>query len=205
MGRVAAGLGTVLLLVVIGARATASGAPLACGPASARTLAAHGQTRVYAVGQTVYACAGGGPSVRLGDSSVCVQHELVGPFALAGRVVAYGDETCGVDTGTSRVIVRSLPDGKVRHVFGAASLTAGPESYGRVLAIVVRADGATAWITSSQSIAGGRAPQVELDAFQKGSRSLVDSSAQIQTGSLKLRGMDLTWLDGTTARSYSLC
>jgi hypothetical protein len=86
----------------------------------------------------------------------------------------------------------------------AASLAPGPESYGRVLAIVVRPDGATAWITSSQSIVGNRGPQVELDAFQKGSRSLVDSSAQIQRGSLRLRGVDLTWLDGTMARSYSL-
>ena len=110
-------------------------------------------------------------------------------------------------TGMSRVIIRNLADVKVRHVFAAASLVAGragPESYGRVLAIVVRADGAAAWITSSQSIVGNRAPLVELDAFQKGSRSLLDSSGQIQAGSLKLRGVDLTWLDGTTPRSYAL-
>jgi hypothetical protein len=194
----------LVMIALIAAGANASGVALACGPASARTLAAHATLRVYAVGQTVYACAGGGRSVRLGNSSVCVRSQLVGPFALAGWLVAYGDETCGVDTGTSRVIVRSLSDGKVRHVFPATSVATGPESYSRVLAVVLRGDGATAWITSSRSLAGNRAAQVELDAFQQGSRSLVDSSAQIRPRSLKLRGMNLTWTDGTTARSYLL-
>lgn len=194
-----------MLLVAVGACGSSTAAARArCGPISAHTLAADAGVRVYLKAGTVYGCSSRTRHVtRLGTSSSCIRAQRAGPFAVAGQLVAYGVESCGVDTGSSEVLVRRLSDGKVMLARAAMTGFLGPEAYSSVTAIVVRADGAVAWIGSGSSIIR-HSREIEVHDAKGSFARLLDSGASIAPRSLRLHHERLTWRHGSTSRSATL-
>ncbi len=174
-----------------------------CVPDRARTLIANDRAAVYALGAGVYGCTASGRRYRLGASDRTLREGRAGPLALAGVDVAYGLSSFGVDTGTAQVLVRRLTDGVVLRKASATSHSAGAESYQSVAALVVKADGAVAWIGLGRSIIGRR-PVVEVHRYDRRGQALLDSGSAVATGSLRLHGSQLTWTKRGQRRSATL-
>jgi hypothetical protein len=174
-----------------------------CGPAAARTLASGSHARVYASGGSAFGCAAGGAkSFRLGGTGSCINSDHVGPVVVAGVIAAFADEVCGVDTGSTEVVVRNLRTGKRVSVSDAAT-SPGPESFTSVDSLAARSDGAVAWIADASSI-GNRKTSVEVRRVDARGRKLLDSGGAIGRGSLRLHRSRLTWKHGGQLRSSTL-
>jgi hypothetical protein len=126
-----------------------------------------------------------------------------GPIALAGAVTAYGYTRFGVDTVTTEVVVRRLTDGATLEELPASGVV-GPESFQSVESIVVKVDGAVAWIGSDTSIISHRGPRIEVRAASGSSNSLLDSGPRIDPRSLRLHASTLSWRDGAVTRHATL-
>jgi hypothetical protein len=126
-----------------------------------------------------------------------------GKLALAGVLVAYGETMSGVDTASAQVIVRRLDNGRTLRGLAAMSQPVGPESFQSVDSIVVKADGAVAWIAVAHSIIRQSA-QTEVDRADQRGRSTLDTGSGIDSSSLRLRGSSLTWRHGGGTRSARL-
>jgi hypothetical protein len=175
-----------------------------CGPAAGSTLAQSAQARVYVRNQSVYGCANGGErQLRLGSDGLCPRSGHLGPVVVAGKVAAYASRTCGVDTASTQVIVRRLSDGAQLSSQSATESSPGAESFQSVGSIVVRSDGAAAWIGTSSSIASHRSITEVLERLG-GSVRRLDQGSTIRSGSLTLRGSKLSWKHGQTRRSATL-
>jgi len=174
---------------------------VSCGPAEARTLAASGVARVYALNDRVYGCSERSParSYQLGDSSFCNGGGRAGPVAVAEQLVAYGLERCGVDTGTSVVALRRMTDGRVLGELPALTGLPAPESYAQVTAVLATPAGAVAWIALASSIVR-HTRIVEVHEYVHQRTELLDSGPAIGPGSLRLRGTRLSWQHGSTQR-----
>jgi hypothetical protein len=187
--------------------ASTTGSPAtrpACDQQGTHTIAADRKARVFSKRGIAYGCAlRTGKQYRLGQLASCVGSDRAGPFALAGELVGYGSERCGIDTGVSQVIVRNLADGRQLRAEPALTGALGPESYVSVDSAVLRADGAVAWIATGGSIvARGRTREVHrADAT---GRAVVDSGTAVDPSSLRLHGLRLTWKHGHAPRSAEL-
>lgn len=170
-----------------------------CAPAGARVMAADRRVQVYALRGAVYGCDVSGKRVRLGNASLCVGAVRVDHAAVAGGLIAYGSDRCGVDTGTASVAVLRLPDQQELHRFAAITGAVGPESYQSIDSLVLQSGGSIAWIATVQSIIGHRKNN-EVHANGK----LLDSGSGIAPSSLRLVGSKLTWRDGSAIRSATL-
>src|ERR1019366_4300653 len=127
----------------------------------------------------VNGCAGHGRGYRLGAAgTTCIAAHRVAPIRLAGGSVAYGLTSCGVDVGTTQVIVRRLSDGRQLVDDPANSLPLGPESYESLGSLVVRADGDVAWIAVGSSI-GTHRRVIEVRAHTPAGDRLLDSGAGV--------------------------
>lgn len=176
----------------------------ACGPASATTLAANGRVRVYVLHQVVYGCSAARKrSFRLGHGTRSLAESSVGPVAVAGDLTAYGLRNFGVDTVISSVVVRRLTDGAQLKEL-AATHARGAESFQSIGSVVVRPDGAVAWIGTQHSIAGGRGTVLEVHASSTAGDRVLESGSAIDATSLRLRGTTLTWVDGGVTRHATL-
>ena len=174
-----------------------------CGPIGAHTLAASAVARAYSAAGVVYGCAAGGArSYRLGQQTTCIMSARVAPVTVAGRLAAYGLEQCGVDTGFTEVVVLRLTDGTVLHE-PAATSPAGPESYQSVDSLVLRPDGAVAWIGTGSSLGTG-ARLTEVRRLDRRGEALLDAGSAVRTRSLRLRGSQLSWLHGAARRTATL-
>jgi hypothetical protein len=210
---------TVLLLITVGAlaacgssgasrsvaaSATATAAAQAhCGPASAQTLARGSLTRVFVQRGTVYACLTGSRRwTRLGTTGGCLRASRVDVVAVAGRLVAAGVTTCGIDISAAAIEVLRVSDGH-RLLSAQAIGNPGPEASMRVTGLVLTPEGAVAWIARTGSIADHRTVTEVRAASGAGTRVL-DSSPQIATGSLRLSGRTVSWRDGSGLRSAEL-
>ena len=185
----------------------ADAAAVVCGPASAHTLVSGARARVYSQGGNVYGCAAGNSlDVKLGEARLCLGVTgRAGPaIALAGTLVAYPLEQCGVDTGSSSIFVRRLTDGRLRYHQSAWTLQIGPESYVTVGSIVVNRAGGVAWIASATSIVSRGAHGVEVAESSGAGVRKLDSGARIVAGSLALHGSRLTWRHGGATRAAKL-
>jgi hypothetical protein len=201
------GLTLTLIVVVCAACGGSAGATAACSaPAGAKTLAHDARVVVYSASGTVFACShASGRVTKLGNSRNCIRSTLVGPVAAAGDLIAYGAESCGVDTGSSVVIVRRPSDGRVIRRLTAITQLLGPESEDRVGSIVLRPSGAVAWIASGGSIVRGPSGgTAEVDANRSGKTSRLDSGASIKGSSLRLSGSRLSWKHGSAVRTATL-
>ena len=198
-------VGGALAAAAFGTGATAS-QTTSCHP-SGKTLAHDSAAAVYATGGGVYGCAdSAGIAYKLGSTGTCVQSARIDHVALAGTVAAFGLERCGVDTGTTMIEVRRLTDNHaVLPVEPAITGPLGAESYESVGSLVVRRDGAVAWIARGDSIVGHGPTEVELHRVDSHEhQTLLDSGAGIASGSLRLRGSRLTWRHGQAKRHATL-
>jgi hypothetical protein len=174
-----------------------------CGPANANTLAANGRVRVYALHQAVFGCsAARRHSFRLGHATRSIGEDEVGPVAVAGDLAAYGLRRFGVDTALASVVVRRLTDGTTLKEL-SATRALGAESFQSVESVVIRRDGAVAWIGSVHSI-GARRSAIEVHEAGTGGDRLLDSGSGIDAGSLRLHGSTLSWVDGGATRHATL-
>jgi hypothetical protein len=161
-------------------------------------MAANARVEVYAAHGSVYAC-GEGKRIRLGKSSVCIAAVRIDSAAVAGDLVAYGAERCGIDSGTASVAVLRMRDGKRLRRFAAINGAVGPESIQSVTSLVVKRDASVAWIATVGSIIG-MGSRLEVRA----NGQLLDSSVSIKPHSLQLHGSTLSWRDGDLTRSGTL-
>jgi hypothetical protein len=120
---------------------------------------------------------------------------------VAGNVTAYALTTCGIDTGSTEVIVRRLTDGQQR-ASEPATTTRLVESYTAVDSLVMRADGAVAWIAVNHSIVR-HASATEVHKLDH-RFLLLDSGSGIDPRSLRLHKSKLTWKHRGATRSASL-
>jgi hypothetical protein len=197
-------LATAVALAACGASAagSSSAAGPVCGPASAHTLAMSRQARVYSSGGSAFACSVGKASIRLGSRQSCIGTPLIGPVTVTGALAAYGSETCGVDTGSTLVIVRRLTDG--HELCGVpATGPGGPESYQAVESVVLKGDGAVAWIGTGHSL-GARHRLTDVWRADRHGTTRLDSGLAIQVHSLRLKGSTVRWRNGAETRSAAL-
>jgi hypothetical protein len=177
-----------------------------CGPSGARTLAANRVARVYVQGVGVYGCSrANSRTYTLGSSTVGPGQTRVVAVALAGPVAAYGLSTFGVDTVSATVVVRRLTDGKQLVQRPAFVGVLPPEFTVLVESVVVKRDGAVAWIVEGGSIISAE-KTTEVVALSHGHERLLDSTAAgvIDPKSLRLRASKLTWTRGGAQRSATL-
>jgi hypothetical protein len=175
-----------------------------CAPAGARIIRSDQRAQVYALQNAVYGCADRPRrTTKLGNTTVCVAAARVDRVALAGDIVAYGVDRCGVDTGFTTVVVRRLSDGKRLAGYAAVNDPGLLESYQSIGSIVVKSDGAVAWIGAEHSIIG-QGSRIEVDGVQHGKRAVLDSGSGIVGSSLRLRGSTLTWRHASTTRTATL-
>jgi hypothetical protein len=152
----------------------------------------------------VVGCAGGSQrGFVLGRSGLCIGATRVAPVSVVGALAAYGAERCGVDTGSTQVIVRRLTDGAILAQTPATSTRMGPESYVQVTALVLARSGSAAWIASGASIVGHR-HIVEVRAYEHGTLRRLDSGAAIDLYKLELTGSHLRWKHGANWKTATL-
>jgi hypothetical protein len=184
---------------------TSSGAGASCAPAGAHRLASSGSAEVYSSHGTVYGCSERtGRRTKLGQTTSCVRADLISRVRVAGEVTAYADERCGVDTGSTTIVVMRLSDGKRFQTDPATTGRTLPESYQSVDSLVLRRDRGVAWIANAHSIIRPSSADIEGHADDRGGARLLDSGAGIDPGSLRLRGSRLTWKHGGATRSARL-
>jgi hypothetical protein len=183
---------------------TAGSSQIACGPSTARTLASNTLARVYESGGWIYGCARGATRhYRLGNAQICIRTGRAGPVDLVGALVGYGLEVCGVDTGTSEVVVQRLSDGHKLKTLVAFTGRLEPESYQQVRSIALRSDGAVAWIAQASSIIR-HSQATEVHRADRRGPTTLDSGAAIDPTSLRLQGSKLTWRHGAATRTATL-
>jgi hypothetical protein len=158
---------------------------------------------VYSVGGAVYGCAAGHGSYRLGSAQNCIRSARAGPVVLNGTITAYGLESCGVDTGSSELVVQRLTDGRHLRTVAATVNRVAPESYSAVTSLVLKRDGAVAWIAEARSIIRNGV-DIEVHRADKRGEAELDSGTSIDPTSLRLRGSDLSWHAGASTRSATL-
>ena len=118
--------------------------------------------------------------------------------------MAYGFTRFGIDTITATVVVRDLSDGKQLRTEPATTRPLGPEFFESVASIVVKPDGAVAWIGEGGSVISGGRSDIEVDKADAHGLALLDSGTGIADRSLRLHGSALTWRHGGHAHSASL-
>jgi hypothetical protein len=159
---------------------------------------------VYESKGSIYGCATAGQrSYLLARDSLRPGQPHAGRFALAGVVVAYGETRSGVDTASAEVIVRRLDSGRTLRSLAALTQPVGPESFQSVDSVVVKSDGAVAWIAVARSI-NGHGAQAEVDRADRRGQSRLDSGPGIDSGSLRLRGSALSWHHAGARRTARL-
>lgn len=177
----------------------------ACHPAGGRTLATGSAAYVYTLGSSAYGCSKRtGRRTHLGQTRSCLGTPRIGPVVVAGDLAAYALQRCGADTGRAQVIVRRLTDGRQLMSAPAFSGALAPQSYTSVDTLVLRADGALAWIASGSSIVRPTRAR-EVHGSQHAGPSLLDAGVHIVPASLRLHGSaQVSWTDGGTVRTATL-
>jgi hypothetical protein len=194
------GLVSATAAVLGGSAGAATAASSACAPAGAQIKLSNSRAQVYALSKAIYACdRSTRRTTKLGQTTICNVTARVDNLALAGDVVAYGLDRCGVDTGSTTVVVRRTSDGTRLHSLAAITGPSLVESYQSINALVVTAKGAVAWIATDSSIIG-RGKRIEVHANGR----LLDSGPAIKVGSLRLHGSKLSWRDGAKTRTARL-
>jgi hypothetical protein len=131
---------------------------------------------------------------------------------LAGTFAAYEESSSnplGADWG---VTVRNLRNGKVVHRVPTGTpseathtvdgVVVQNEGVGPAMAIVVKSDGAVAWI--AQAPGGGEGYQYQVHALDKTGSRLLAASTEVDPFSLALAGSTLYWTQDGKPKSASL-
>lgn len=190
------------------------GAPR-CPGTHEKVVVADAQAVVYQArlpreeGRGIYACAYGHRSYVLGSGLARgpASGGTGGAFGvddetLAGNIVAYEEVESFTEGHTKRIIVvRDLRTGRVMHEAPTAEAqTPGDVGKGSARSLVVKSDGAVAWIveTVSGPTVGGIGPPTiyEVRAVDKTGSRLLASGGDIDPSSLALAGSTLYWTQG---------
>jgi hypothetical protein len=115
-------------------------------------------------------------------------------------------ERCDVDFCTAQLVVRRLTNGKQLRREPATVAPLQPQSIQSVTWIVVKADGAVAWIgyANATLAADASITETEVHAYDEQGHRMLDSGLAIGLHSLRLHGSKLTWTDGGTTRTATL-
>ncbi len=194
-----------------------------CPPRNLRVLVADAQVVIYRAATVVYepeehrfeegqeaifGCAHGAKrSYRLGPISYGSASGSGGtyPIALAGPVVAYDvGETAPFRTPTGfsaeEIWVRNLRTGKLLHRMPNGSPAESEDiGLGETTAIVVKGDGAVAWIVRT-----GRTEDLQVRSADKTGSHVLVTSPEIAPESLALAGSTLYWTQGNKPMSATL-
>ncbi len=217
---------SVLLLALLAATPLASAArsrPKAapkCPPRHSRLVTADAQAEVYirpeGVGphggyqaEGIFGCAyrdgrayelGPPPSGGSSSGSAGVDKET-----LTGPIVAYEAFSNGANGGysSSHVLVRDLRNGRLLHrIPTGTSPTPTPRQVGigSVVAIVVKSDGAVAWMLEVDNELG----KYQVHAVDKSGSRVLASGPEVDPSSLTLADSTLYWTQGGKPYSASL-
>jgi hypothetical protein len=185
-----------------------------CPPGHSQLIAADAQAQVYhATFGEIFGCASATKKLYLlGAVSSCgssgcveVEHET-----LVGSIVAYGRLSVAPYEHEWRVIVRDLRTGRVLHSVptgtpvGASPSEGSLVGIGPAVAIVVKSDGAVAWIAENE-IGPPRGPlEYQVHIIDKMGERTVAASSNIDASSLALAGSTLYWTQGGQPMSSTL-
>lgn len=220
MWRFGVALGSVLVLLL--AVASVSDAksrhrtPPRC-PAGHPLVAADARAEVYEAfnpygSLSIYGCAyNQRRSYTLGDPEECGGGGGGGGCAgiwtatlmLAGTDVAFWEES----QRSAPLIVRDLRTGRVLHKLRMGTPPLIEPDAGYATAIVVKSDGAVAWIVGHEFVGPeghGPPPVYEVEAADKTGRRLLATGSDIDFSSLALVGSTLYWTQGGKPVSASL-
>lgn len=215
MWRFGIAIGFVLILVLPAASASDASsrhaAPPKCPPGHSDLIVADAHAQVYEAfdpaeeGFKVYGCAYehkrsyglGLPFSASGTAGGGVDEET-----LAGPVVAYeesaGSETSAVEGGSmfAVVVVRDLRTGRVLHRVPTGTPSVPDPSHvgvGAVVALVVKSDGAVAWIVENLKRSTETLSFYEVHELEKAGGGVLASGTDIGPRSLALAGSTLYW------------
>jgi hypothetical protein len=196
-------------------------APGKCPPAHAHLIVADSQAQVYVrpestglsgpfENEEIYGCAYGRrrayglglPYVATSTGANGVRMEtLAGPIAAYEAASASGAQG-QAKTISWRVVVRDLRSGRVLHDVPTGTPKANPFAVGvgRTLAIVVKSDGAVAWIAQAPPYEG----TYQVHALDKSGSRLLASGAEVDPSSLAIGGSTLYWTQGGKPMSAPL-
>jgi hypothetical protein len=175
----------------------------ACGPDSARTIAGDAVARVYASGGSAYGgVTGGTRSYRLGRTDHSIGAARIEAVRVSGRIAAYGLRTSGVDTGYATVNVRRLTTGTLL-TQRPATTRVGVEGFQSIDSLVLKADGAVAWIATAHSI-GLPTFIRQLQRLDDRGFRVLDFGPNVAAVSLALHGSTLSWKHRTAVRTATL-
>jgi hypothetical protein len=198
-GAVALALPATAGAVAVTAGAAAAKPTAGCHPAHSTTLAATAKARVFRTRgfsrdthtHATYGCLESHKRpVRFYVPDFPTGYDHI---ALAGRFVAYAAYSdCAADfCDPNSVVLQDLVTGKTTFADGAALRVA------TISGLVLRTDGALAWIQSSFDANGSTQPGLEVAKAEHGQPAVVlDSGTDIAPDSLALAGTTLYWTRG---------
>ena len=112
-------------------------------------------------------------------------------ITLAGPIGAYEESSESPGEGASyTVVVRDLRTGRVLH-----KVAAGPPGRGPTTGIVVKSDGAVAWIVESRAVSNPPA-EYQVHVLDKTGNRVLASGSEVEPHSLALAGSTLYWTQG---------
>jgi hypothetical protein len=200
----------------------ATAASRGCASAHSRLVLADAQARVFVPPenahfetQIAYGCADRhGRSYQLGSVLECgspsgCEGVAEKTLRLVGPIVAYeGFYVGGFSGGTEwEVTVRDLRTGRVLHEVPTgtpANPHPGYVGVGSITALVLKRDGAAAWIAEDNERSFGHAPYFDVEAVDHSGVRLLASGTGIAPGSLALKGSRVSWKTGRSRFSATL-
>ena len=157
---------------------------------------AYGHQRTYLLGG-VPECAGGGG----GGSCSGIEHPV-----LAGPIVAFEEfvDMEGSGGGSARwlVVVRDLRTGRVLRRLPTE--TSSPTGVGPATDIVVKSDGAVAWIVQTRLSTSSHPAEYEVHAADASGSQVLAAGPEIGSSSLALTASTLYWTQAGRAASAAL-
>jgi hypothetical protein len=214
MSRMFIAAATTMAIVLAAPSASSSAAsrqtrPSNCAPRQSVVVVADSHAEVFRYRSGVYACLRHGGSARYlghaeGARGVCIAGEercgVITEETLSGTAAAYVETRCEPSScGPEQIVVRSVSTGRILHD-APLEVATGQDTevqFAVVLRIVLKADGAVAWV--QQDVYGvhdgGPGPPTVFDVFaidRNGFHSL-RTGLPAKPGSLKVLGSALSW------------
>jgi hypothetical protein len=183
----------------------AAAGPPPCVPTGAQIVVSRDHSAVFATEDAFAACTGTSRPVRLGGRLPTPGlFRRVSTFRLAGHDVAFVVNRDGPGRSPATVRVIDLRARKTISARPATGRDSRPDRSDEVTSLVVRRDGAVAWIAVARVGSAGSGER-EVDAARShGKARRLDSGGGIARRSLRLHGRQLSWRHDGHRRSARL-